>query len=342
MTQIFSIIIPAHNAEKTILRTLASLISSKDYIYEVIIVNDRSTDNTVQEAEKLQNILPIKIIDNTGPHNPGAARKTGLLAAGGEWVTFLDADDCLTASALYYVNKQLEANEQLVVLYTQTIYYEFGSVIPENIEFSDRSCGGNYYKRQYLIDNNLLPHDTLKMSEDEYFNHIIDTFIHYYDSSIISAIDHYDYPTYEVHHDDYAQSFAHSNWLDYTIKYHLLNSIYYVEYFEQFNGYNKSIIEREFLSDFIFVYYLFMCCLQDDALEFDYQEQLAHFKNAYKFYQKIFNKNQTDIIKWFKRHPHLVLPLREGAEASCGIQLENEERFESFMNRIAKGERNDN
>lgn len=46
--KIFSIVIPVYNGEKTIQRTLASLISSKDYIKEIIIVDDHSADNRRQ------------------------------------------------------------------------------------------------------------------------------------------------------------------------------------------------------------------------------------------------------------------------------------------------------
>lgn len=342
MKKTFSIVIPVHNGEKTIERTLASFISSKDYICEVIIVNDRSTDKTLSKIKPFTQWFNIKVINNKGAPGPGAARKTGLLAAKGEWITFVDADDCLTPSALRYVQQEINQNQELVVLYTQTIYYEFGSVVPENIECCDGSCGGNYYKRQYLIDNNLLPHDTLKMSEDEYFNHIIDTFIHYYSKFNNEMIDHYQYPTYEVHHDEYGASFAHANWIDYAIKYHLLSSIYYIQYFQQFKNSDMHMLEREFLSDFIFVYYVFMCSLQDDSLIFDIQEQFTNFQDAYKFYKKTFKKNKSDIIDWFKRHQRTAQSMREGALASCGVELENEEPFEDFINRIAKGERNDN
>ena len=46
---IFSIIVPVYNAEKTLERTLASFISNKEYIQEVILVNDGTTDNTFND-----------------------------------------------------------------------------------------------------------------------------------------------------------------------------------------------------------------------------------------------------------------------------------------------------
>lgn len=84
-------------------------------------------------------------------HNPGAARKIGLLETKSEWVTFLDADDCLTPGSLYYVSKHLKEN--LLLLHCQQIFYESGTFDKDNIDFSIYSCGGNFYKTKYLLDN---------------------------------------------------------------------------------------------------------------------------------------------------------------------------------------------
>ena len=54
--KLFTIIIPIHNGEDTIERALASLISNKEYIYEVIIVDDRSSDNFKEKVEIFKNL----------------------------------------------------------------------------------------------------------------------------------------------------------------------------------------------------------------------------------------------------------------------------------------------
>ena len=64
-----------------------------------------------------------------------------------------------------------------------------------------------------------MPHNILRMAEDEYFNLLIEMFINHVDGQ--SVISYYDYPVYEVHHDfDDGNSFAIDNWTDYAIKYH--------------------------------------------------------------------------------------------------------------------------
>lgn len=92
-----SVIIPMYNAEKTIVRTLDS-VKKQDYDlnqFEVIIINDGSTDSSKMLAENYRNKnteLNIKIItqDNGGVSK---ARNTGLKIAAGEYIAFLDSDD---------------------------------------------------------------------------------------------------------------------------------------------------------------------------------------------------------------------------------------------------------
>ena len=96
-----SIIVPVYNLEKYIAKTLDSLLSIRfSYDYEIIVVNDGSTDGSGEiarrYAEKNSNFV---LIDR---ENGGlsAARNTGLSRATGEYVYFLDSDDYLTEDAL--------------------------------------------------------------------------------------------------------------------------------------------------------------------------------------------------------------------------------------------------
>ncbi|MEA3449810.1 MAG: dolichyl-phosphate beta-glucosyltransferase [Patescibacteria group bacterium] len=91
-----SVIIPAYNEEKnlknTILKCLEYLNKQK-YLFEIIIVNDGSTDSTLQIAQKLSSKYNvIKIIDLKINQGKGAAVKTGILASLGGYSLFMDAD----------------------------------------------------------------------------------------------------------------------------------------------------------------------------------------------------------------------------------------------------------
>jgi glycosyltransferase involved in cell wall biosynthesis len=90
-----SVVIPAHRAACTIARALASVAAQSLKPLEVIVVDDGSTDGTLDAAEAMRaRLAPIELVlisqENLGA---GAARNSGVRAARGEWLAFLDADD---------------------------------------------------------------------------------------------------------------------------------------------------------------------------------------------------------------------------------------------------------
>ena len=92
----FSIIMPAHNAEKEIEEAIKSVISQDYDNYEFIIIDDLSTDNTYEIAKKYELENPkIKLIRHTENKKAGGARNTGIKAADGNYILFLDSDDLL-------------------------------------------------------------------------------------------------------------------------------------------------------------------------------------------------------------------------------------------------------
>ncbi len=96
----FSIIIPAYNAEDYLSRCLESIFSQEFEDYEVIVINDGSTDGTAaileQYAAKHPN-LQMLIQSNQGM---ATARNRGLEVAQGEYILFVDSDDRLCPNAL--------------------------------------------------------------------------------------------------------------------------------------------------------------------------------------------------------------------------------------------------
>lgn len=88
-----SVIIPVYNSEKTIIRTLDSILKQTYKNYEVIIVNDGSSDNSLniinQFCEGKKNFL-VKNIENNGVSN---ARNVGIDNSSGDYLVFLDSDD---------------------------------------------------------------------------------------------------------------------------------------------------------------------------------------------------------------------------------------------------------
>lgn len=90
---LISIIMPAYNAEKYMEAAILSVIEQTYQGWELIIVNDGSTDNTLKIAEKhAGNDKRIKVVTQVNKRL-AAARNTGIRNSEGEWITFLDSDD---------------------------------------------------------------------------------------------------------------------------------------------------------------------------------------------------------------------------------------------------------
>src|ERR1700689_5366317 len=89
MTKI-SVVIPAYNAEPHLRATLESVLAQTVQPYEIIVVNDGSTDRTEQIA--LSYVPRIRYIKQENQGLAGA-RNTGIHAAVGEWIALLDSDD---------------------------------------------------------------------------------------------------------------------------------------------------------------------------------------------------------------------------------------------------------
>jgi glycosyltransferase involved in cell wall biosynthesis len=85
-----SIILPLYNKEKFVYETLLSAITQTYSRYEIIVVNDGSTDKSEEVIKPLMDKIRYKSILNGGP---GAARNVGIEMAKGEYIAFLDADD---------------------------------------------------------------------------------------------------------------------------------------------------------------------------------------------------------------------------------------------------------
>lgn len=89
----FSVVIPVYNKEPHIHRSISSVLAQTFEDYEVILINDASTDNSLEEIKKFTDPrIHVFHRDQPGPGGY-AARNLGIEEARGDWVAFLDADD---------------------------------------------------------------------------------------------------------------------------------------------------------------------------------------------------------------------------------------------------------
>jgi len=86
----FSVVVPVYNRGCLIRETLDSVFAQEFEDYEVIVIDDGSTDKTVSVLREYKDRITLLRQENKGP---GAARNAGIKAANGEYVVFLDSDD---------------------------------------------------------------------------------------------------------------------------------------------------------------------------------------------------------------------------------------------------------
>ena len=92
--KIFSIIIPCYNGANTIQRTISSILEQSYNNYEVIIVNDASTDDSLEIIKRhVANDSRFKILNLKKNLGLSGARNSGLQSVCGKYICFLDADD---------------------------------------------------------------------------------------------------------------------------------------------------------------------------------------------------------------------------------------------------------
>lgn len=147
----FSIIIPVYNTEKYLEKCLKSVFNQVYEAYEVIIVNDGSSDNSetiiFKYKEKYKNIKYIKQ-ENKGL---SIARNIGLINAVGEYIIWLDSDDALVENALTLLSELIKEKPDVVINRISS-YSEKNNKITEcNYKFNvEPTCSTREEVQKYL------------------------------------------------------------------------------------------------------------------------------------------------------------------------------------------------
>lgn len=166
---LISCIIPVYNRADLIVECVESVLAQSYKNYEIIIVDDGSTDNTVQVLEQLSAKHP-GIIHTYAQKNagPGAARQTGLNNSNGEFIQFLDSDDLIMPEKFEFFMNEFSCAESPDIVFCITHYYkkdrpeEFiiwkeqhhqtTSILPGFVVSRAWSTSTPIYKK-YLLDN---------------------------------------------------------------------------------------------------------------------------------------------------------------------------------------------
>lgn len=191
---LLSVIIPAFNCEKSIKRTVDSIISSGLTDYEIVIVNDGSTDNTSLVCNSL--CSQYSFIKYSEQENSGvsAARNKGIHIATGEYILFFDADDAAEENGFLECADIIEREKPDILIFGMSFdYYKKGKLyrrdklVPEHTGMLNKtqiiaeleslyntnslsSACNKLYRRALISNNNILFNTKYFLMEDFLFS----------------------------------------------------------------------------------------------------------------------------------------------------------------------------
>lgn len=116
----FSVVISLYNKELSIGNTIRSVLNQTYQDFEIVIVNDGSTDKSLQVVEQI-NDSRIRII-NKPNGGVSSARNRGIKEASREWIAFLDGDDLWKENHLNTFQLNIEANDKILIFSNSFAY----------------------------------------------------------------------------------------------------------------------------------------------------------------------------------------------------------------------------
>mgnify|MGYP000939052243 FL=1 len=150
-----SVIIPVFNAEKYISTCIESLISQSYSDFEIICVDDGSTDNSPRILQQYMSMDPrIKIIEQKNQF-AGNARNTGMEVASGKYCMFLDVDDFFEKNMIELQVRQIERDHADICICDADIYDDQAST---------------FRKSEWLLAKSYIPH--VPFNREEIKDHI--------------------------------------------------------------------------------------------------------------------------------------------------------------------------
>lgn len=185
-----SVIIPVYNSEKYLKQCLDSVVNQTLKNIEIIVINDGSTDNSLQIIQKYVNKYSnIKLINK---QNEGCykARNVGLEMATGEYIAFLDSDDYIESkiyeklylkakdsnadivSADYYILNDNKLKTVKLSSSLKLLEKTNNSLIGAEQIILDAIHWSRIFKKQMLVEKNIKFHSDIYMADDAFF-HIV-------------------------------------------------------------------------------------------------------------------------------------------------------------------------
>lgn len=150
-----SVIVPVYNIEQYIGPCVDSILMQDYKELEIILVDDGSTDSSgriCDEYAQRDDRIKVYHIENSGL---SGARNYGTAQATGEFIYYLDGDDCFTEGAVSSSVAKITENIDVVLAKCATYYTDSGKKVPETFEFKDEYVAGKSGEDGFacLMDN---------------------------------------------------------------------------------------------------------------------------------------------------------------------------------------------
>lgn len=164
-----SVIIPCFNEEAAIrqnIRKIHQYLSENFVFFEIIAVNDGSTDKTMLELEKITREIPLKIINHPKNSGKGKAVRNGLAESKNELVMFLDADLAIPIEELAKFVAEIKNGNDIVIAsrfipglkilkpvlwyrkFMEKVFRLLRMLILNNFDIRDTQCGFKVFRRE--------------------------------------------------------------------------------------------------------------------------------------------------------------------------------------------------
>lgn len=160
---LISIVIPVYNGEKYVAEAINSAFSQTYKNFEIIVINDGSTDKTENRLQSyMSRITYVKQLNR----GVGVARNVGIKIAGGEWIAFLDHDDIWKEEKLEKQVEYIENNPDIDLVHAGIENFNETGIIREDVNelhdfraknrFRDFLSGNRVYVQTVVVKKNLI------------------------------------------------------------------------------------------------------------------------------------------------------------------------------------------
>lgn len=321
-----SIVIPAYNCSSTLFNAIASIAQQKDSEknkkqIEVIVVDDCSDDDYTEVINKWNDIINISFYRLEKNSGPGVARQKGLDEARGKWITFLDADDTIAYGAFMNVKAALDETDADMLI---TDFYEQR---PDFKTYENHSgdtvwVHGKYFKKDFIIKNNIRFHENLRTHEDIYFNHlVINSSNKIIGANFLTYIWNFkeDSITRRIYNEKY-------NYVETYLKDYIEATVGPCQVLIEKNPVNAEKVKNLMIMHPLYLYFYIQSFLFNHEEDY-YRENFKYVKHVLDLIKKYYGLNYKDIYSYIKSS-NAFNAIRNACEKGVGVFIEQQTFYE--------------